>query len=351
MHRETRSTLNNQISEEAAEWFVDFRTGEIDASGRRAFDDWVRRSPEHLRAYLEFATIWNQTAAIDAARALDIDALIALARSEGSVVSFESAEPSPRPRAMRKWRTVSLAASLLVVLVSALTWFLFYRMPVYATQVAEERSFRLPDGSTVELNARSRLRVRFTDAERTVDLLEGQALFHVAKSPQRPFVVHSGQTRVRAVGTKFDVYRKPQGTVVTVVEGRVAVSVGSASPEAPSASSASEPGAKMFLSAGEQVTVTAHEIPRLVQANVEAVTAWTQRQLVLDAMPLIQVAEEFNRYSTRKLIVEDLGSPALRLSGVFAADPDFLIRYLRDRRDITVQETETEIHIVRRPAH
>jgi len=61
---------------------------------------------------------------------------------------------------------------------------------------------------------------QFFKAERNVELIDGQALFEVAKDKTRPFVVRSGATLVRAVGTQFDVYRKRSGTTVTVIEGR-----------------------------------------------------------------------------------------------------------------------------------
>jgi len=88
-------------------------------------------------------------------------------------------------------------------------------------------------------------------------------------------------------------------------------------------------------------------VPRPTHVNVAATTAWRQRQLIFESAPLAEVAEEFNRYSTRKLVVEDLTSNELRLSGVFATDPDFLVDYLRARPDITVYETSAEIRIVR----
>jgi len=62
-----------------------------------------------------------------------------------------------------------------------LTWLMLARNPPYTTQVGEQRSIALPDGSLIELNARSSVRVRFTSNERAVELLEGQALFRVAK--------------------------------------------------------------------------------------------------------------------------------------------------------------------------
>jgi transmembrane sensor len=66
MSRDTRSKLNAQISDEAAEWFVEFRTGDMNAASRQQFDAWLRSSPEHLRAYLEIAAIWNESHALTA---------------------------------------------------------------------------------------------------------------------------------------------------------------------------------------------------------------------------------------------------------------------------------------------
>src|SRR5579862_6639345 len=88
MSSESRLQLNHQISEEAAQWLVEFRTGDIDASGRRAFDAWVRASPEHLRAFVEVAVLWEQAGGVDAKRTIDLDALIARARTEADVTTL-----------------------------------------------------------------------------------------------------------------------------------------------------------------------------------------------------------------------------------------------------------------------
>lgn len=402
MTHDTRSRLDALISEQAAEWFIEFRTGDIDPAGRREFDTWLRTSPEHLRAYIEVAAIWNESGSIRPQREFDTDALIALARVEGNVVSLAarstptsaveasdstgslppvqaSSRETPVPRVGIWKRRLSVAAALAVVVAGGayLSWFQLYRAPEYSTDVGEQRSIRLPDGSTMELNSRSRLRVRFSNTQRMVELVDGQALFHVAKNASRPFIVRSAETNVRAVGTRFDVYKKQSGTVITVLEGRVAVSRapkeetgdgahsqrGGGSAVAPTATSpgsatvansqqATSPTIQdqgVLLSAGEQLAVTDLTTTRTARANVAAATAWTQRQLILQDAPLAQVAEEFNRYSTLKLVVEDRGVPLLRLSGVFTTDPDFLIRYLRERPDIEVTETSSEVRIVRLP--
>jgi transmembrane sensor len=371
----SRLQLNHQISEEAAQWLVEFRTGDIDAAGRRAFDAWVRASPEHLRAFVEVAVLWEQTAGVDAKRTFDLDALIARARTEADVATlvrepFRAVAgtrlPGLRPRA--SW--IAAAAAAVFAAIGLFVWLRLYGQPTYTADVGEQRSIRLSDGSTVTLNSRSKLRVRFAKSERTVELLQGEALFHVAKNTARPFIVRADGTSVRAVGTQFDVNKSRQSTIVTVVEGKVAVLADApdaavlpvpmeapTNPADPSGGDASvRPAvslrargtfAPILLSAGEQLKVVPGVTPQPTKANLSTATAWTQGQVVLESASLTEVAEQFNRYSARKLIVEDHGQHPLHLSGVFATDPDFLIRYLQSRPDILVHETTTEIHITR----
>ena len=49
--------MNLQIYEEASEWIVKHRDGGLDAREKRAFDDWLRASPQHVRAYLEMSSV------------------------------------------------------------------------------------------------------------------------------------------------------------------------------------------------------------------------------------------------------------------------------------------------------
>jgi transmembrane sensor len=275
-------------------------------------------------------------------------------------------------------------------------------VPVYATALGEQRSIQFEDGSTVELNSRSKIRVKYSKTERDVELIEGQALFHVAHDVTRPFIVAVGATRVRAVGTQFDVYKKSNGTVVTVVEGRVAVysaprnlhsetpngsptlpvparaptpSSGSASPRklsvAPSAtasaasrSSAPQPQGQaaqpnpltvdpterssLLLAAGEQVTVTEDAAQKTANPNIAGATAWRDREIVFESATLSDVAEEFNRYNQRQLVVVDPKLYGFHISGVFSStDPDSLIKFLRQRPGVQVIETAGEIRVER----
>ncbi len=330
---------SRHIVAEASAWFVDFRAGDLDADARDRFIRWLSRSPEHIQAYLEVAGAWAELPNRDPQGRIDIEALLARARSDANVVSLEAAEKDPAPLRRPGFARYRLAAAVgaLAVAAALFAWLGKESSKTYETEVGEQRSIVLADGSSVELNARSRIRIRFDDEHRDIDLLAGQALFRVAKDPHRPFTVLSDSVAVRAVGTQFDVYRKRAGTVVTVVEGRVAVS--SALPA-------------VALSAGEQLLVTARAVVKPKRADAAAATAWVKRQLMFEETPLAEVAEEFNRYNTRALVIADPQLQNVAISGVYSStDPASLIRFLREQSGVQVNESAREITITGRAAH
>jgi transmembrane sensor len=369
MQPEAPLKLNEQIYQEACEWFVEFRSGDLDDAGRRQFDLWARKSPEHLAAYLEIAAIWNEGSALDSDRKRDAGTLIAQAAADAANVvhlpdrsraNVPPTVPSETPSRLR----IAASVAAVGVVVGTLIWYQRFRMPVYATTFGEERSITLEDGSVIDINSHSKITVRYSADERDVDLLEGQALFHVAKNPARPFFVNSAATQVRAIGTEFDVYQKLGGTVVTVVEGRVAVLSRSdtRTGEAVGPHEAAVPGGgaadarkppiggnpPIFLSAGEQVLVTPLSMEKADHPNIAIATAWTQRQLEFESASLSDVAEEFNRYNQRQLVIEDPTLYDFHITGVFSSsDPASLVRFLRERPGVLVTETRTEIRVSR----
>src|SRR5690606_1132157 len=157
----------------------------------------------------------------------DIEEWVARARAsttENVIALTPAAQPAPSEKKRgRRTSLLALAASILLMLTAAATTWLYLQRGVYSTAIGEHRSLALADGSTVDLNSRTRIRVRYDERERRIELVEGQALFGVAKDAARPFVVESNGTRIRAVGTQFDVYKRRSGTRVTVIEGTVAV--------------------------------------------------------------------------------------------------------------------------------
>jgi transmembrane sensor len=419
MKKPVNPELNRQILDEASEWFVDFRVGDVDAEARARFDEWLRRSPEHIRAYWEIAKTYVELPAQPSLSSHKVDQLIAYARSDPSdkVIHLnfasrptESHPPTAmraegdnprkaRPQLPRQRRFLAAAAVACALTIVAALWWQTRRHPLYATDIGERRSITLADGSTVDLNARSKLRIEFSSNERRVELLEGQALFQVSKDKHRAFLVQSGDALVRAVGTQFDVYRKDSGTTVTVLEGRVAV-YSTARSELPAVQSnttsnrtniganaaqqhyrprastkdssswsvsrnSSDSNAQVdaaisnagladpsgagavLLSAGEQVTVTpdATGTPVPQHADLNAATAWMQRKLIFEGSKLSDVVGEFNRYNRQQLVIDDRGLADFQISGVYSStDPSSLLRFLQDQGfRITTRDNEVRI--------
>lgn len=355
-----KAHANSQILEEASTWFVELSEGHLTDQVREQFSDWLRASPEHVRAYLQISALWEDAPLLGKG-AEDVEALIARTRAAGNVVRVGK---DRQPLSVKSRRFVTpllsaLAASLVLVAIGITFW--LQQRGVYETAIGEQRSLTLADGSMIELNAQSRLRVHFTAAERSIDLFEGQVLFHVTHDAARPFIVHSGAASVRAVGTQFDVDRRSGETVVTVLEGRVAVlpnlllqpvSANAVDGSAPSISAPdfalTGPGGAggLLLTAGEQVTLTAQAASRPTRTDVAAAIAWTQRKLVFASSPLTQVADEYNRYHQKRIVIRDRRLASFLVSGVFSAtDSRAFVAFLRAQPNLTIHETDTEIEI------
>jgi len=84
----------------------------------------------------------------------------------------------------------------------------------------------LPDGSSVWLNAGSKIRYMsvFNKINRDI-FLEGEAYFKVAKNQQLPFNVRTGNLNIEAVGTEFNVksYLEENTIETTLVEGKIII--------------------------------------------------------------------------------------------------------------------------------
>jgi len=360
-------SIRDAVRDEAVDWFVAFCENEMNPGACQAFDTWLKASPENVRAYLQVSAFWEAAGGLNEHRKLAVDDLVRRAAAEVNVIALEARAPAitgtaapalqqgalPPPSNRRRRISLAAAALLLASAGGALALWQSLRDPVYTTQVGEARTLNLSDGSVVELNARSRLRIEYRQAYRRVALLDGQALFRVAKNPARPFIVVSGSTRVRAVGTEFDVYRKASDTVVTVVEGQVAVT-NSVSPDAletsdagrtAGTSSTSSPQ-RSLLRAGEQLRAGPHALGTPTHANPALATAWTQGKLIFDSSPLSEVLDEVNRYNPKPLSIDDPDILVMHVSGTFAtSDEARIVEFLSQRFGLVAHESALSIHL------
>jgi transmembrane sensor len=319
-----RDKSSDVIAEEAADWLVRLSSNDASAEEQREFVAWLKRSPVHLGVYLGVERTWASLGQVDAVRRIDVAAL--LVAPDTNVVHLGSSPPPVRVQVRSRSVITAFAASALLAC-AGLIWFQLQFAHRFTTGVGEQRTLRLSDGSTVVLNTDTAVRVSFTDAVREVRLLHGEALFNVTKNHARPFRVRSDEVVAQAVGTSFVVRRKPTETVVTVIEGEVAVvdyaQVNVASPTV-------LPELAVHVTAGTRADVTDNAKIRTASvANPAAVTAWRSGRLIFDGEPLVDVIAEFNRYNEIQLVLENSQLSDEPISGVFDADqPLALARFL-----------------------
>jgi transmembrane sensor len=346
------------IAEQAVEWLVANDEGSLDAEKSAALTAWLKASPVHVEEFLRVSAIARDLREAAADPEYSFETVLARARAEDdSLVRplWPRVTAPVRGISSRAWLTAAVTMVGLVVV--SLGLFLPRNVrpvapapvPVgttalhFETRHGEQLSRRLPDNSLLHLNTDSAVTVRLSKTERLVMLTSGQAEFEVAHDPARAFRVFGGSAEVIAIGTQFDVRLQDDSTVVTVVEGRVAV--GRSTTSEKRGTSQNEAPRFVQVGADQQIRVAADEWPAMpTTVDAQRTTAWLRREIVFDHEPLERVAAEFNRYAPKPI---KIATPALRnleISGVFATDDtDAFIAFLRSLKGVRVEVTATQI--------
>jgi len=228
--------------------------------------------------------------------------------------------------------------------------------PLLQTAVVHHPDYRLlPDGTRVDLRSGAEIRVAYEDDIRRVHLLRGDALFHVKKDPDRPFLVVASGVEIRAVGTAFAVVLSQEELDVVVTEGRVAVEHRQNTTSA-SASLEQAPGVfSALVDAGERLSLHRTRAPVLLSAvpisktEISDLLAWRSPRVEFSDTPLQEAVELLNRHSDLKLVVGDVDLARLPVNGLFRADnTETLIRLLESSFDLQTTRVGDTITLTKR---
>jgi transmembrane sensor len=357
----------------AAEWTAKLRDHEeLTHAEKVALTDFIRESPTHVRELIEHTFINEDLKALPIPQS-DLDKWIAEARSTAAgTIPFPEKQGSRSEACHREVERVqshrnSLGRRLLVAasLAAILTIggvFLDSQRGLYTTGFGEQRILTLADGSVVTLNTESRIRVDFSDKQRTIELQKGEAFFRVAHDAGRPFFVDANNALVRAVGTQFNVKIAPQDTIVSVVDGVVKVSLNKDSSTV--SSNAATPGEgqqllhderQITLNRGEEARIERHgftssaESPMTKTQTPAALhaAAWTQGRLEFEGRPMAEVLSEFQRYRRFDVEIDDAATRQMKLTGSFEShDPDSVLAYIATLPGLNVEQTGPHSYVI-----
>lgn len=300
------ASTSDPVRHAAAAWFARLRADDVSERERSEFQHWLAEEPRHRTIYEHLEILWSDLGAHAGTPE------IATRLHAISARRFPAARQRSQRRHFAAW---SVAALLLIAVLATGVVFWSARQPtsdLYTTGTGERRTLLLEDGSHVTLDTDTRLSVALSPRTRQLMLIHGRAFFHVAKDPNRPFLVTTPDGTVRATGTQFSVYEHNDAVEVTLVEGHVIVT-----PDSP----ANHHGDAIAMRAGQRLLMgKGYPEPLLESARVNTDTAWLSGKLVFDDAPLSSAIAEFNRYTTDKIVLGDDSLRSIHVTGVFRTD-------------------------------
>lgn len=190
---------------------------------------------------------------------------------------------------------------------------------VISTGRGEIRLVPLKDGSTVQLNTQSSVRVHYNEGVRLVTLLRGEAYFSVTRDEKRPFIVEVDGCHLRTAQAGFRVRKFGHDPVdVLVQQGQVTVAPNDP-PEAVGPLALQANTRLILPDPSNKQSAAAH--PQTVAP--EAVTrelAWREGKLAFEGESLQQAAEIFARYSDTRIRIANPQLAREPVTGLFAAN-------------------------------
>jgi transmembrane sensor len=291
----------DNLLEEAMDWFLRLREPSREKSDERAFAAWIGRSPLHQRAWERACHTW--------------EVMGETSQVNMPVWQAPRRMPSARPRGFGKRRAIGIGlaalAACLVAIVAGPT-VVIRTQADYTTATAQTRRITLEDGSTVDLSAASAVAVDFSGNTRRVRLLSGEAFFDVRPDTARPFTVNAGgELDITVVGTAFDVNLTPEMATVQLAHGAVDLSV-------------SKTGTRMKLRPGDVASLD-RDSGNLSKSSVEveAIASWRDGRLFVQDVPISSVVAELQRYHSSWITVASGELGARRITGLYdLSDPD-----------------------------
>ncbi len=269
------------IEERAAEWLITrLHDPDWHTQKQAELDAWLAEFVAHEVAYLRLEAGWNGA-----------DRLAVLR----SPTHRPSLLDHPRPSGGVKFH---VAAVFVLCAAVGLTAYIISRPDrnqIFATPLGGRETITLADGSQIELNTESELRL--PPGSRSATLVKGEAYFQIHHDSAHPFTLTVGNHRVVDLGTQFVVRQKPGSLEVTLIEGRARVEAASEASRLQMA----------ILNPGDVAIATRNDltVTRKSRGLLEDGLSWRKGLLVFHHATLRQAADELNRYNTKKIIVAD----------------------------------------------
>ncbi|NOU23829.1 MAG: FecR family protein [Methyloglobulus sp.] len=279
---------------QASYWVSLLHDGDCSPQQHRDFQVWLSKNTLNQQAYQEVEAYWQDLGALEAIAQEPLQA------ARASIIRQKQTQ--------RRWLSrqyLAIAASVLLLVIAAPFIQLCLDNGNYQTAKGEQKQIQLSDGSLIDLNTDTKVRVSYTLFTRKVTMEHGEALFTVKHDADKPFEVAASGGIIRDIGTQFNVYQQADKVSVTVLEGEVSVSKLQAT-------------TPQMLTAGMQYTYSQNGPSQLANnGDYIDVGSWREGRIVFKGQRLDVVLEQLSRYHAVKLNTSNPKLAALKVSGNF----------------------------------
>lgn len=287
------------LLEQALEWYVVLQDVDATPAEQEQFSAWLHQSSAHQQAWQRAAEVWQRLNPV--ADHLAAQPSIAQATQPPVYLLNQPQNGQKSPTKVARWlRPIAAILILGVCLTAGLydpAWLAEYR-----TAIAEQREWRLEDGSLIRLAPNTAVDVEFSPNQRQIRLHRGEAWFQVATDARRPFIVQAEDGTTQALGTAFDIRRRDDEVRVLVSEHSVLVSLNQQ---------------QQRLEQGQAITYNRNGLSSVTAVNLNNELAWQKQRLVFQDIPLKQVLEALQSYLPSHLQLMDAHLGQLPVTAVF----------------------------------
>jgi transmembrane sensor len=280
------------IRSEASRWVIARRaSAKWTEQDEAALDKWLAESSANRLAYWRMEAAWKQTERLNALRT----------------------PPSVSPSAPRRAsKIVSAVASLIAVAIVGTVGAFYFFQPsgkTYETPVGGRLTVALSDGSKIELNTDTMLRLSGGKNGRAATLERGEAYFRIKHDANHPFALFVSGHRIVDLGTQFSVRKDMDRVEIALLEG-------SAKIESDAENKTSH---AVVLSPGDVAVATPDSltVSKKSVVDLSSTLAWRHDMLAFKYATLAQAVSEFNRYNRTKIVIADARAAQLTIYGSF----------------------------------
>lgn len=312
--------ISQGAMEAAIDWMVLFRSGDAAEPDQQRFSDWLAADTQHVSA-------WSRVSgAVDASFA-SIRAVNQRIPGHGELAGQAILQASGKQTNLSRRKLlagfITLGAVGAAATYTVRTGTMQAMVADLSTGTGERRTFDLPDGSTVMLNACSSADVHFDGRLRMIRLHRGELIANVHADSQRPFLVQTDCGTVRALGTRFMVRQEAERSFAMVLKHTVEVTARSRQTR--------------VLHEGEAVWFD-RETVEAPQTGLTGKAAWMDGMLSVHDEPLADVIAAIRPYRAGFIRVSPAAAQ-LRVLGAFPLDnTDQLLESLAQTLPIRVSQ-------------